>query len=154
MFNTRGIIKAVKFVVSVCAASGLVIAINKANEELSKFGLNVDYTKDGTIDIHTNHGRRVDNDNTIKVYDIKNVIFDANDVTQRTIAELYHTANKTYMTSVKLNCAKNIYDIANKSDDKTKLVAVQALSRIADGTYASEIKNYVTSAITSLAVSD
>ena len=143
MINGNGIVKFGKMAVKVGLAVGSVYILSKANDELGKFGLNIGCSVGNGFDIHPGD---------IPKYNTKSVEFNANSVTERSIAELLHASWKTYSTNSKLECAKRIYNIALSGDDRTKLVAIQALGRIADDSYSTQLKNYVSKAITELAI--
>lgn len=145
MINANGIVKFGKMAVKAGIAIGSIYILSKVNDELGKFGLNIGCSvgNGNGIDIHPGD---------IPKYNTKSVEFNANSVTERSIAELLHAAWKTYSTNSKLECAKRIYNIALSGDDKAKLVAIQALGRIADDSYSTELKNYVSKAITELAI--
>ena len=143
MINGNGIVKFGKMAVKAGLAIGSVYILSKVNNELNKIGLNIGCSVGNGIDIRPGD---------IPKYNTKSVEFDQNSVTERSIVELFLTAGKTYSTNSKLECAKRIYNIARSSDDDTKLVAIQALGRIADDSYSTQLKNYVSKAITELAI--
>lgn len=143
MINVNRIVKFGKMALKCGLAIGSIYILSKVNDELGKFGLNIGCSVGNEIDI--NHG-------DIQKYNTRNLEFNANSVVERSIAELLHAAWKTYSTNSKLECAKRIYNIALSGDDEAKLVAIQALGRIADDSYSVQLKNYVGKAITELAI--
>ena len=138
-----------KTAVKVALAVGSMIALAALDNELSKHGINVKYSPLGGIDIRTDFCRNAEE--KPKTYNTKYVEFNPNSVFERSIAEIYRSAAKTYSNDIKLKCAKRIYDIAVSGDSSSRLVAIKALGRIADNTYSNEIKEYVNTAIANLA---
>ena len=146
MINANGIVKIGKMAVKIGLAIGSVYILSKANDELGKMGLNIGFNSNGDVAIHT------DKQPEVKEYSMKHVRFDPDSLSERSIAEIYRASCRTYSSDEKLKYAKRIYDIAHSGDTNAKLVAIQALGRISDSTYTSSVKEYVSSAIASLAV--
>ena len=139
-----------KTAVKIALAVGSMLILTKIDDELSKHGVNVRYSPFGGFDIRTDGYH--DTEESPKIYDTKHVRFNASTVSERSIAEIYRSSTKTYSNDVKLKCAKRIYDIAVGGDGNTRLVAIQALGRIADSTYSNSLKEYINTAIAELAI--
>lgn len=129
-------------------AVGTIALLGKVNDELDKYGVHVGYSTDGGLDIKAGGKKPAPPaEKKPKRDDPKNIQFNSSSVPQRSIINLMYAAEGTYSESTKRRNAESITNIALAGDDDTKLVAIQALTRIARGTYSDAIRNYVSSAI-------
>lgn len=136
------------------AAIGMISLLGKVNDELSKYGVHVGYSTDGGLDIKAGGKKQPQAEKKPPQHDNpKTIMFNSNSVQERSIIDLMYAAERTYSDSTKRSNAESIFNIAMAGDDDTKLVAIQALSRIARSTYSDGVKNYVSSAISDIGTS-
>lgn len=136
---------------------GAIVLLGKLNDELDKYGVHIGLTPDGGLNLKTDgHGkstnqeRREVEERSRRLYNSNSIMFHPSSVQEKSIIELMHTGLDSYAATTKLQSAKNIYEIASSGNKDTKLVAIQALSGISKSSYSSEVKNYISRAITNL----